>query len=112
MTDWIDHVTELCSHKVLIYIVGNKVDLDHSESTRKRVIKAADGQKLAEERGLRFFETSAKLSQSVHNLFKDMAQQLYERHRELNEVVTVSKSELFPPIVVLSLIYLFCLIAF
>ncbi len=53
------------------FIVGNKIDL-----ADKRIIETAQGQKLAEDLGLPFFEVSAKTGENIKKLFEAVARKL------------------------------------
>ena len=81
--DWVDKIKEESKEGVIIYLVGNKIDL-----IDKRIITNADGNKLAEEIKIKYYETSAKDSTGVkevfENLVKDMDNLYSEQHKEEN----------------------------
>lgn len=69
---WVKELHEQASKDITIALVGNKYDLveddgDDEESLRK--VSAEEGRNLAEEEGLLFFETSAKTSYNVNEVF-------------------------------------------
>ena len=61
---WIDLAYSNSNNVGINFLVGNKIDLeDH------RKIKKADGEKMAKEKNLIFFETSAKNNENVEKIF-------------------------------------------
>lgn len=69
---WVKELHEQASKDITIALVGNKYDLaendnENEESLRK--VSIEEGRNLAEEEGLLFFETSAKSSYNVNDVF-------------------------------------------
>ena len=65
---WIKELHEQANKDMIIALVGNKVDvLENNEDERK--VAREEGEKLAEEEGLLFFETSAKTGLNVTETF-------------------------------------------
>ncbi|KAK4769280.1 hypothetical protein SAY86_027430 [Trapa natans] len=56
-------------------LVGNKADMDES----KRAVPTAKGQALADEYGIKFFETSAKINLNVEQVFFSIAKDIKQR---------------------------------
>ncbi|XP_030754271.1 ras-related protein Rab-6A-like [Sitophilus oryzae] len=81
-TRWIEDVRNERGNKVLIILVGNKVDL---ESLRKVPSDAAD--KLAKELNLVFLETSAKCGYNIKQLFRRISDSLPDLDPELGEEI-------------------------
>ena len=71
MRNWVTQVKESSSNIVTIYIVATKIDLDQS-----RVIPIEDGQALAKEMGLKYFETSAKDNLNVSSTFEELVEDI------------------------------------
>ena len=90
--DWIDKIKEESKEGVIIYLVGNKIDL-----IDKRIITNADGKKLSEEIKIKYYETSAKDSIGVNevfeNLVKDMDNFYSEQHQEEMETIHIDKKD-------------------
>ena len=90
--DWVDKIKEESKEGVIIYLVGNKIDL-----IDKRIITNADGKKLSEEIKIKYYETSAKDSTGVkevfENLVKDMDNFYSEQHQEEMETIHIDKKD-------------------
>ena len=56
ITSWLNECKEMCYKDILICLVGNKTDLEE-----KRAVQRVEGERFAEDNGLLFFETSAKI---------------------------------------------------
>lgn len=67
---WISKMKEL-SGEIPYIIVGNKIDLDD-----KIVVQTEEIEKKAKEYGVQYFETSAKLNNSVDAAFEDLSIQI------------------------------------
>lgn len=93
--NWIRNIEQHASDNVNKILVGNKVDMD-----AKRVVSTAQGQKLADEYGIKFFETSAKTNQNVEQVFfsiaRDIKQRLTETVAAANEPPTIQISRQEP----------------
>ena len=74
---WIRETELFMDSDVLIVLVGNKSDL---YETRK--VQYYDGHKLAQEKHLQFFETSAKYDNNIETLFNFVASKLYHTEKE------------------------------
>lgn len=68
---WVKELQEQASKDITIALVGNKYDLveGDNEGEELRKVSVEEGQKLADEEGLLFFETSAKTSFNVNEVF-------------------------------------------
>ena len=67
VSKWIKQIKEDASEKVVIILVGNKIDLEH-----KRAIPTEEGEKIAEDFGLIFFECSAKTGKNINESFNEL----------------------------------------
>lgn len=73
--NWIQNIEQHASDNVNKILVGNKADMDES----KRAVPTARGQALADEFGIKFFETSAKTNMNVENTFFTIARDIKQR---------------------------------
>ena len=72
----IDVDTNSCNEQRKVILVGNKIDLES-----ERQVTTLEGQQLAYDRGLKFYECSSKTGENVLKVFTDLADTFY---RELN----------------------------
>ena len=68
--NWLKQIETHASQGVAKVLVANKTDLAN------RVISTERGQQLADEYGLKFFETSAKTGIGINEMFFDVAEQI------------------------------------
>lgn len=61
---WMDSIHEAASENVDIILIGNKVD-----ETEKRTVLTEEGEKLAKEYNIPYFETSAKTGKGISEAF-------------------------------------------
>ncbi|KAH1207771.1 Ras-related protein RABE1c [Glycine max] len=73
--NWIRNIEQHASDNVNKILVGNKADMDES----KRVVPTSKGQALADEYGIKFFETSAKTDLNVEEVFFSIARDIKQR---------------------------------
>ena len=78
---WVSQIHEEISDKVVIYLVGNKIDMDD-----ERKVKTEEGQKLAEELGVPFVETSAKSGVTIDNIFSDITERIDKEFGNIQKV--------------------------
>ncbi|CAN6346550.1 unnamed protein product, partial [Urochloa humidicola] len=76
--NWIRNIEQHASDNVNKILVGNKADMDES----KRAVPTAKGQALADEYGIKFFETSAKTNLNVEQVFFSIAHDIKQRLAE------------------------------
>ncbi|EMC94310.1 hypothetical protein BAUCODRAFT_544119 [Baudoinia panamericana UAMH 10762] len=72
---WVKELQRQANENIIIALAGNKLDLAESDPS-KRAIEKADAEAYAREAGLLFFETSAKTSENVKELFTAIAKKL------------------------------------
>merc|ERR1712196_86366 len=71
---WMRNIEQHASTEVVKVLLGNKCDME-----RKRAVKKEDGEALAKEYGIDFFETSAKENENVEEAFTQMARSIKDR---------------------------------
>ena len=79
---WLDSIREETDiHKKVIYLVGNKIDLD------KREVSNEDAVNYAKLRQIKYYETSAKTGFAVNQVFNKIFQDIYDlfKEKELNK---------------------------
>eukprot|EP00033_Pygsuia_biforma_P000405 GCRY01000485.1.p1 GENE.GCRY01000485.1~~GCRY01000485.1.p1 ORF type:complete len:213 (-),score=24.41 GCRY01000485.1:69-707(-) len=74
LTSWLEDARAHSSSNMTIMLIGNKSDLEH-----KRVVTREEGEAFAEEHGLMFVETSAKLATNVEEAFENSARAILEK---------------------------------
>ncbi|KAK4927023.1 GTP-binding protein of the rab/ypt [Elasticomyces elasticus] len=72
---WVKELQRQANENIIIALAGNKADLV-AEQPDKRAVQTADAEAYARESGLLFFETSAKTSENVKELFTAIAKKL------------------------------------
>jgi Ras-related protein Rab-5C len=77
--EWVDDVRK-GAPEVLLYLVGNKVDLKDD-----RIVQKAEAEKVAKKLGmLGYLETSAKEGTNIHTLFQTISELLLESAEKLS----------------------------
>ncbi len=90
--NWISQIREEASPNVVIYIAGNKIDLEE-----ERKVKTEEGQKLADEYGFPFYETSAKNDINIKETFEELVEKIDSVYSKLeaNNQGTAKKNKLY-----------------
>jgi len=89
--NWISQIKEEASPNVIIYLVGNKIDVPDEQ----RLIKAEDGQKIADEFNLPFKEASAKDGTNVNEIFQELLEEIDEKYAKIEAPKGERKNQLF-----------------
>ena len=71
--NWVTQIRENASEKAIIYIVGNKID-----DKQNKVVTKEDGEKMAKEFYLKFFEASAKEDINIAPTFEALVKDIYK----------------------------------
>jgi len=85
LSDWLREVRTQCSPDVMVYIVGNKADLEEMREVHEENVL-----QFKEMNNIHYFiETSAKSGANVETLFTDCSRFLYLKYKhKMNEVST------------------------
>ena len=76
---WITDIKEEADENVIIFLLGNKIDL-----TEERKITKEKGEQLAKEFNVPFFEVSAKSGKNVNEVFKTLYGKINESYDEFD----------------------------
>ena len=79
--NWIAQIKEESDPNVVIYLAANKIDLQDE----LKVVQTEDGQKMADEYHIPFFETSAKEGINVNEIFQDLVENVDEVYSKLEK---------------------------
>ena len=77
--NWVSQIKEEVSEKVTIILVGNKID---DEKNRK--VTTEEGENMAKECGLDFFETSAKSGVNIDSTFNELVKKTVEKYSKID----------------------------
>ena len=77
--DWVEKIKEDAVEEIIIYLVGNKIDLNN-----KRIITNEEGKKLAAEYNIKYYETSVKNSIGVEEVFLSLIKEMDDLFLEKN----------------------------
>ena len=75
---WVNEIKEEISENVEIVLIGNKID-----NVKDRIISKEKGNKLAEEIGVKFFETSAKTGEGINESVFFLVKKIFENDPEV-----------------------------
>lgn len=80
---WLNACTSVCEDKGLLKVlVGNKADLALAGQPRvRRLVTTEEGEAMAMEKGMLFYETSAKDDHNVGRVFEDLTRFYVQRQR-------------------------------
>ena len=69
-------ITEHADENVCKILLGNKCDMPDRQVTKE------EGEKFAKEYNINFFETSAKIGVNIHEAFRDVATDSYNKIKD------------------------------
>ncbi|KAL9653818.1 hypothetical protein ABK040_012879 [Willaertia magna] len=90
---WFDEVKQNTQEGVCVILCGNKADVE-----KERQVSTVEGEKLASQLGITFFETSAKTSDNIHIAFRKLIESCIKRQalikkNQPNQTTTVNGEE-------------------
>ena len=91
ITHWVSQVREEASKNVVIYLIGNKIDLEE-----ERKVSTEEGEKLAEKLGLPFNETSAFDGTNINETFDDIVERIDKAFGDIP--IAPKQNKIFKPI--------------
>lgn len=80
ISKWLRNINEHASEDVERMLIGNKCDMED-----KRLISEERGKKIAEENGIKFFETSAKENINIEIAFNTLAEDILNKQRPVED---------------------------
>ena len=89
--NWITQIREEANPNVIIYLAGNKIDVNDEE----RAVHPEEGIKIAEEFNLPFFETSAKNGININEIFENLVEKIDEVYSKLEVPKNNGKNKLY-----------------
>jgi Ras-related protein Rab-1A len=76
---WLNEIKSEASNKVCVFLVANKIDIE------ERLIPREDGEEIAKNNNLEFYESSAKDNINVSEVFQDLAEKINEKYQIMKE---------------------------
>ena len=76
---WLNEIKSEASNKVCVFLVANKIDIED------RLISREDGEEIAKNNNLEFYESSAKDNINVSEVFQDLAEKINEKYQIMKE---------------------------
>ena len=89
--NWISQIKEEADPNVIIYLVGNKIDVPEEQ----KFVKTEEGQKIADELNLPFSEASAKDGTNINEVFQELLEEIDEKCSKLQVPKSERKNHLF-----------------
>ena len=70
---WVNSIHEHADEKIIKYLIANKIDL-----TEERKVTKEEGQKMANQYKMKYYETSARTNINVADSIEGLAQEIYQ----------------------------------
>ena len=82
---WMEGIHEHADENVIKYLVANKIDMAEG-----RVVTREEGQKMANQYNVKYYETSAKDNTNIKELIEDMGKEIMEKCTQRQESMRIS----------------------
>ena len=86
--NWVNSIHEHADEKIIKYLIGNKIDL-----TEERKVTKEEGQKMANQYNMKYFETSAKSNTNVTESIEGLAKDIFVNIAAKSESTRVSVAQ-------------------
>ena len=86
--NWVEQIREEVSSKVVTVLVGNKID-----DVENRKINKEEGEEMAKECGISYFECSAKTGENIDPIFNDLIKKTIENYKVLEEATKLDSKK-------------------
>ena len=89
LNSWLEEIIKIANSDPVIYIVGNKIDIEN-----RKVLKE-EGMKYAEEKGLKYYEVSAMNEYNIKKTFLELYEDIYNKNKnnlKYNEYLKLKKN--------------------
>jgi small GTP-binding protein len=84
---WFNEIKESSNENIILAIVGNKSDLINEEEVNENEVR-----NYAEEKGMFFYSTSAKMKEGINELFNNVGLKFLEKYEQNNDDIFSSRS--------------------
>jgi len=78
LPEWLEDLRQYCEENVQILVVGNKVDLDATDSSAKREVSSEEAREWAANNDCKYIETSAATGHNIVEAFELVARAIHE----------------------------------
>ena len=78
--NWVKQIKEEVSSRVTIILVANKID-----DVNHRIVTKEEGEKIANECGLMFFECSAKTGENIEHAFNELVKKTVDNYSKVGQ---------------------------
>ena len=86
--NWVEQIREEVSSKVVTVLVGNKID-----DVENRKINKEEGEEMAKECGISYFECSAKTGENIDPIFNDLIKKTIENYKVLEDATKLDSKK-------------------